>query len=599
LLAVSDPASASYEHWMAPGAFDARYAPGPAATGAVAAYLRAGGLVVGRGSSPFLITASGSSALVAAAFHTTLRTFRDPHGTRYFANSAPVKLPSRLSGVLGVIGLSDTVREQSNIIAPARRAASVRRTASCEAAYPTKAQILALANDGVTFRMGYGGGPGCNGLTPAQTNSIYGAPGGATSVTGPREQGRGVNLALFELSAYKTSDIDTWAHTFYGPAYRPPLDSVTVDGGPLHAACPAGDTCPGATEYYAADIEVEADIEMDLAIAPAARRVTVYSAPNDFTGQTSLDEYNLIARTDADAVVSSSWGTCEDDLSRGYVEAENVIFEQLALQGQSMFAAAGDAGAFDCVRTDGVSIPNVEDPASQPWVTSVGGTSLRDDNPGAATDPAYPAGAETVWNVDDLCNSHPAGPAEGGEPGIFWCGTDGAGGGGSSQYWGRPLYQRAAGVTNAHTTYANGTTQCALAPAGGACREVPDVSADADMYTGYAEYCTGGETAPNSACGEDPARAVGAWFPVGGTSLSSPLWSAIIADRDSYQGRRSGNINPLLYELAELSPATYFHDITGRGQRTDNNGLFPVTPGYDEATGLGTPRMASLITMSG
>ena len=71
----------------------------------------------------------------------------------------------------------------------------------------------------------------------------------------------------------------------------------------------------------------------------------------------------------------------------------------------------------------------------------------------------------------------------------------------------------------------------------------------------------------------------------------------IIADRDSFQGFRSGNINPLLYALFNLAPALYFHDITGSGQTTTNNGLFPVTPGYDEATGIGTPRMAALITL--
>jgi subtilase family serine protease len=627
LLAVSDPANAAYEHWLAPGVFDAQYAPTPATTGAVAAYLRGAGLVVGRGSSPFLLTATGSSALVTAAFHTTLRTFRNGQGTRYFSNSAPVDLPTGLSGVLGVIGLSDTVREHSDITAPtgpdagaARSGAAARSGGapwSCQAAYPTKAQLFALVNDGVGFPMGYGGSPGCHGLTPAQTNSIYGATRGAAPAAAARERGRGVSLALFELSAYQTSDIDTWARTFYGPTFRPPLDNVIVDGGSLHTVCPPGDTCPETSEYYADDIEVDADIEMDLTIAPAARRITVYDAPSDFTGQTSLDEYNLIARSDADAVVSSSWGACENDLTLGYVQAENVIFEQLALQGQSMFSAAGDAGAFDCVRSDGSSILNVQDPATQPWVTGVGGTSLGHDNPGLEVHPSYPIGAETVWNVDGLCNPQPADGAEGGEPGSFWCDTEGAGGGGSSQYWGRPQYQQANGVTNVYTTYANGTTQCALAPLGRACREVPDVSANADMYTGFAEYCTGGETAPYSACGAQSPTGGGNWFPVGGTSLSSPLWSAIVADRDSYQGRRSGNVNPLLYELAELSPATYFHDITERrprtstgpaandGPRVDNapwatdNGLFPVTPGYDEATGLGTPRMANLITMSG
>ncbi len=88
------------------------------------------------------------------------------------------------------------------------------------------------------------------------------------------------------------------------------------------------------------------------------------------------------------------------------------------------------------------------------------------------------------------------------------------------------------------------------------------------------------------------------WFGIGGTSLSSPLWSAVIADRDSFQGRRSGNVNPLLYALFGLAPHRYFHDITGNGQTTVSNGLFPVTPGYDEATGIGTPRMAALITLT-
>jgi len=83
---------------------------------------------------------------------------------------------------------------------------------------------------------------------------------------------------------------------------------------------------------------------------------------------------------------------------------------------------------------------------------------------------------------------------------------------------------------------------------------------------------------------------------VGGTSLSSPLWSAITADRDSFLGRRSGNINPLVYQLYRTDPRKYFHDVTGAGQTVNNNGLFPTVTGYDLATGVGTPDMAALIT---
>jgi subtilase family serine protease len=78
--------------------------------------------------------------------------------------------------------------------------------------------------------------------------------------------------------------------------------------------------------------------------------------------------------------------------------------------------------------------------------------------------------------------------------------------------------------------------------------------------------------------------------------LSSPLWSAVIADRDSFLGRRSGNINPLVYQPYRASPKKFFHDITGAGQSVTSNGHLIVRPGYDLATGIGTPIMAALIT---
>ena len=124
---------------------------------------------------------------------------------------------------------------------------------------------------------------------------------------------------MFELSAYQHSDIATWAHYFYGPAYTPPLVDITVDGGPLRPICPAGDTCPPDFNGYAGDIEVDADIEMQLAISPDARHILVYNAPNDFTGQTELDEYTKIADDDIADVISSSWGVCENDVSAAYV----------------------------------------------------------------------------------------------------------------------------------------------------------------------------------------------------------------------------------------------------------------------------------------
>jgi subtilase family serine protease len=585
-------ANSTTRSWLAKGQFDARYAPTAATISAVRSYLRAQGLTVVASSSPFLVRATGSSAAVSAAFHTSLTTYHSRSANvDYYANSSAVRLPAGIAGeVLGVVGLTNTVREHTQLAVRHVTKSTATAGTSCEQPYPTRAIIQQTNNQPPA---GFGGAPSCQGLTPSQTNSLYNAPH-----VGARGKGRGVTLALFELSAYQGSDIQTWARHYYGAGFTAPLQDTVVDGGPLNPQCPAGDTCPANFNGYSGDIEVDADIEQNLAVAPAADAIDVYNAPNDYTGQTSLDEYTKIANDDTADVVSSSWGVCEKDAGAGMAQAENVIFEQMALQGQSMFSSAGDSGAFDCIGSDGTSNPATDDPSSQPWVTSVGGTSFDTANPGTDPRPRYPHGYETVWNVDNLCNN---GGSELGHPGIFWCTNAGvgAGGGGDSYFWGRPWYQQGRGITNSGTTYGNGTTNCTLAANGTPCREVPDVSADADEFTGYSEYCTGSAATPYSVCATITGLSSPGYFMIGGTSLSSPLWSAIIADRDSFQGFRTGNINPLVYWYYNVAAHRYFHDITGVGPHqaiANNNGLFPTTPGFDEATGVGTPNMSAWIT---
>jgi subtilase family serine protease len=594
LQSLYTPGNKKYEQWLGKGQFDKRFGPAAATTEAVEHYLTSSGLTITSSGSPFLVSAVGSSQRIAAAFDTSLSNYRGARGTRFFANSTAARMPASLaSNVLGVLGLDSAVREHDMVqratstVRPSGRASSsAAAKKSCETGYPTQAHLFAFFNDGTSFADGFGAGPSCSGLTATQTNSLYDAP-----KLGAKGKGKGVTLAVFELSAYQSSDITHWAHFTYGNHFTPPLENVNVDGGPLHPKCPKGDSCPAAAEGYAGDIEVDADIETQLTISPDAAHIIVYNAPNDETGQTTLAEYTKIANDDSAAAVSSSWGECESVLGASLAKAEDVVFEQMATQGQSMFASAGDNGAFDCGSTPQTLA--VDDPESQPWVTSVGGTSWQNDNPGTNAHPAYRAGVESVWNVDSLCNES---ADEGGDTGLDWCTTTGAGGGGSSSFWGRPWYQRGPGVNNPFTTVGNGTTQCAFAAKGQHCREVPDVSANADQYTPYAEYCTGTAKTVNSVCGTfSSSQPSPGWFGIGGTSLSSPLWSGIAADRDSYQGHRSGNFNPMVYRLLQTDPGLYFHDITGAGQHTLNNGFFPTTPGYDEATGVGTPRMSPLI----
>jgi subtilase family serine protease len=119
----------------------------------------------------------------------------------------------------------------------------------------------------------------------------------------------------------------------------------------------------------------------------------------------------------------------------------------MALQGQSVFSSTGDFSAFNCLPS---TQPGILDPGAQPWVTGVGGTSLEHDNPGSRQHPAYPRDAETVLNPDNLCNTS---AGEGGHSGLFWCSQTGAGGGGSSRFWGMPFYQSGPGVISKHTSY--------------------------------------------------------------------------------------------------------------------------------------------------
>ena len=598
LHALYTPGSADYGHWLAAGQFASEFAPSQATVHAMTGYLQGKGLTVQRTVTPFLLRAAGSSAQIEAAFATTIDNYRNAKGAFYSNDSAASVPDSLASSVLGVVGLTNTVRLQPGAQLTSAGSAGKGGEPSCEIPYPTTlAELQAIPADGPYN--GYGGGPGCSGLTPSQTNGIYNAPH-----AGPRAKGAGANVAVFELSAYNHADIKTWAHTFYGSGYHPRLVDINVDGGPLApdtSQCPVGDTC---FYGYGGDDEVEADIEQDLAVAPDANSVLVYNAPNDETGQTELDEYATIANQDIADSVSSSWGLCEPDAGLAYAQAENVMFEQMAAQGQSMFASSGDTGAFECIRdgtfSDYAPLQSL-DPASQPWVTSTGGTSFTSFDPGDNPHPSYPGRAETVWNTINVCSGNNSSTAS--SPGIMNCGAYGAGGGGHSIFWPMPNYQRGPGVINPDTVY--GPSNCALAAKGQPCREGPDISANADPLTGYAEYCTGSTyVSPNptgpdytSAClGITKTPGAPGWFHIGGTSLSAPLWAALFSDRDAFHGHRAGNANYLLYALFDHAYHTYFHDITGFGQPSTNNGFYPVTPYYDEATGIGTPNFAALIT---
>ena len=192
----------------------------------------------------------------------------------------------------------------------------------------------------------------------------------------------------------------------------------------------------------------------------------------------------------------------------------------------------------------------VSDPAGQPYVTAVGGTSVSG---------LGPPPTEKVWN--DTLNY-----------------SEGAAGGGISQSWSMPAYQQPLGTVT-------GSSGTPCTNSSGNCREVPDVSADADPSTGYIVYDTHDFGSSH-------------WAALGGTSGAAPLWAAVLAVVASANGNTAGYgvLNPALYLLAQKSPSTYLNDVTSGNNdyNTTNGGQFPAMSGYDMASGLGTPVASQL-----
>ena len=186
LDALYTPGSADYGHWLAAGQFESEFAPSQATVQAMTAYLQGKGLTVQPTSTPFLLRAIGSSAQIDAAFATTIDNYRNAQRVNFYSNATPLSVPTSLvSSVLGVVGLTSTVRLQRTFqLTSSGSTGSGSGEPSCEIPYPTTlAQLEAIPVNG-PFN-GYGGGPGCSGLTPSQTNSIYEAPNAGPRAKAP------------------------------------------------------------------------------------------------------------------------------------------------------------------------------------------------------------------------------------------------------------------------------------------------------------------------------------------------------------------------------------------------------------------------------
>lgn len=552
IQALYNPQSSLYHHWLSKGEFEARFAPSQAHIEATKNFLTTAGLQLLAGSpSSTLVLARGTSSRIEAAFHTRIADYVAADGTTFYANSEGVRVPASLSGsVIGVLGLTNAVAARSHAV-------HSKPEAGPKAAPPPP----------------YGGGPSGSGLTPAQIAGIYNANPVYKML---KDRGQGITLGLFELSGYTRHDIEKYEDQYKLPYV--PLQDKPVLGGAMPI------TTGGSPDYGAG--EVELDIELQIALAPGIKKVQVYNAPNTEIGVVA--EYLQIAKDNTADATSSSWGQCEYLSTSSQKIAEFQAFTQMATQGQSIFTASGDNGAFSCLPyTDANLTGNNElqpdDPSGQPYVTAVGGTSFSKPNktvlfdPGTNLNPAYPGTTkETTWT-----RGCPPKDCAGG-----------ASGGGVSRYWGSVDYQSSGGQA-VPGFIEKGQTQSGAycgQTAGVFCREVPDVSLDSNPTTGYSIYCT---DKGDSFCSTGEFGKPG-WIRLGGTSCAAPLWAAIDALLDTHAKGRTGLLNYYLYSFdSKAGYASQLHDIT-----QFDNGHYAAGPNYDMATGLGSADIFHLVKPS-
>ncbi len=261
------------------------------------------------------------------------------------------------------------------------------------------------------------------------------------------------------------------------------------------------------------------DVEAVHGMAPAAKIVYV-GAPNSFQ---DLDAaLNHVVDQHLASIVTNSYGWNSELLPPGYVKPFNDILMQGAAEGIGIYFSSGD----NSDESHTVGYVTADFPASSPWVTAVGGTSLAVGKNNSYLFETGWGTARSSWTGTDW--NPPA-------PGTWVYG----GGGGVSQLFPEPDYQK--GVVPNSVFKTQGRTG----------RAVPDISIDGDPNTGYLVGQT--QTFPDGTVKYSEYR-------LGGTSLSSPLMAGIMALADQAAGTPHGFVNPVLY--ANVAGTSGVHDVT-------------------------------------
>ncbi|WP_428375707.1 S53 family peptidase [Lichenicoccus sp.] len=556
--AMQTPGSSTYHQFLSVKQFIAAYADSDAQIAKVEATLENLGFTIQYVYANHLAIEVGSSVNnVESTFNVKLKQFT-VDGRTGTASLTAQQIPAALAGLIRGIGGLNTMAYPKPRHVAALAAAGARKAA------------VAATSASLT-----GGTPG--NYLPADFEKFY----DVTPISSRGITGRGTTIGIVTLNTFTAADAYSFWQQIGLNVSQSRITKVNVDGGET-----------ASTNNTDGEGETDLDVEESGGIAPGASE-RVYIAPN-ISNANFIDGFEAAASENIADTVSSSWGQPElgffyDAATKTPGETYQLqvfheAFLEMALQGQSVFIAAGDSGSYDTVRdcpaygTPTATAPTcnapyaVDHPASDPLVTAAGGTTLPFSY--SLGDVVLTVAQEQAWSWDYI-SSEAAAQGKASEFPVSSVFSTG-GGGGVSSYWGEPWYQLATpGITRTKPgqTYTqnsgSGSVLQVTLPANFAGRNSPDISTNADPESGY-QYIQDG--------------AVSNFY--GGTSFVAPQLNGVNALFVQALGGRTGELSPVLYQLSDLTT----NDVTAG----DNWGYNAIT-GFDNASGVGKLDAAKLL----
>ncbi|MBN9390444.1 MAG: proprotein convertase P-domain-containing protein [Chloroflexi bacterium] len=480
--AVSDPDSPRYQKPMTGAEYRQNYQPDASSISTVKGYFTGQGMTLTYESpSELVMTFKTTLGQRDKAFGTTTEYRTNAQGDSGLINTAPLLLPASVAkNVSGILGFDELHQARVNSV-------SVKPGAGGSV----------ISRDSVS------------GVTPAQLRAAYNFPSAYT--------GAGTKVGIVLWTAPDLNNTNLWKS----------------DNG-ISGSVTIVDVASTNPQPNSGDLEAHMDIQLVLTAAPATA-VRFYVA-----GSSTFDALGVALQKAVDDnvnAINGSWGNCETNISDSTKASYTTIFQNGAAKGIPFFFSSGDNGVFEC-NSGGVSqVGFSQFPASDPLVTSVGGTSL--DHSGSTWL------NETAWS----CNSS--------NDTTCLVSNGGSSTGGKTVSYARPAYQ--SNITPpTEPKFTNGSANTRLQP---------DISMNGDPNSGELIYINGCSVSSGT-CPQG-----------GGTSASSPLLAGLAALAAQQKGFSPGSSNKFIYRNF---PGTWGFDVT-----SGYNGV-TSKPGWDYTTGLGS-----------